>query len=48
MYIHIFTIFLQYIDADKELLISEFDTSIFSLTVIPILGELVYPVSKAN
>jgi hypothetical protein len=28
----------QYIDADKELLISEFDTSIFSLTVIPILG----------
>ena len=29
----------QYVDAKKEILISEFDTSIFSLTVIPILGK---------
>ena len=29
----------QYVDAEKGLLISEFDTSLFSLTVIPILGN---------
>jgi hypothetical protein len=29
----------QFVDAEKGLLISEFDTAIFSLTVIPILGE---------
>jgi hypothetical protein len=28
----------QHIDADKGLLYSEFDTSLFSLTVIPVLG----------
>ena len=29
---------MQYVDAEKGLLISEFDTSLFSLTVIPIVG----------
>lgn len=49
LYIHILNnsnffviIFYQQIDAENGLLISEFDTSIFSLTVIPIVGQILF------